>query len=129
MLVPERIEPRHRARFDVRHREDVAKIVCAKERSVGDEPMDVEEPALPPRKLLQIEVELRLDGAEPYRTGLDPAADVRQQIGRVGEREGDAIALKIKPQPTPIAGKVSLTRRSRIIRMYRLPPRLGCNNV
>ena len=91
--------------------------------------MDVEEPALPPRKLLQIEVELRLDGAEPYRTGLDPAADVRQQIGRVGEREGDAIALKIRPQPTPIAGKVSLTRRSRIIRMYRLTPRLGCNNV
>ena len=40
MLVPERIEPRHRARLDVRHGEDVAEIVWAEERPVGDEPVE-----------------------------------------------------------------------------------------
>jgi hypothetical protein len=36
--------------------------------------------ALPPSKLLQIEIELRLEGAEADRAGLDPAADVGEDI-------------------------------------------------
>jgi len=42
--------------------------------------MDVDQPALPPGKLLQIKVELRLDGAEPYRAGLDPVTLPRKSV-------------------------------------------------
>ena len=81
--------------------QDVAEIVRAEERTVGDESVDVHEPALPSRKLLQVEIELRLDGAEPDRAGLDPAADIGQEIGGVGQRKGDAVALEIGPQACP----------------------------
>ena len=46
--------------------------------------MDVDEPALPAGKLLQVEIELRLDGAKPDSASFDPAANVSQEIGGVG---------------------------------------------
>jgi hypothetical protein len=53
--------------------------------------------ALPPGELLQVEVELWLDGAEPDCAGLDPAAEVGQEVGRIGERQDHAVALEIGP--------------------------------
>ena len=62
--------------------------------------MDVS--TLPPCKLLQVEVDLRLEGPEPDRAGLDPAADIGQEVAGVVEGDGDALTFEIGPQPTPI---------------------------
>ena len=129
LLVPERVEPRHRSRFDVRHGQDVAEIVRAEERTVGDESVDVDQPALPSCKLLQVEIELRLDGAERDRAGLDPTADVSKEIGSVGQRKRNAVALEVRPQASPIPRKVRLTCRRWIVRVDRLAPRLGRKHV
>src|SRR2546423_15345629 len=37
--------------------------------------------------------------------GPDPATDIRQKIVGVVERNSDAVAVEIGPQPTPIAGQ------------------------
>jgi len=42
------------------------------------------QPALPAGKLLQVEIELWLDGAKPNSASFDSAADVGQEIGGVG---------------------------------------------
>jgi hypothetical protein len=91
--------------------------------------VDVNESALPSRKLLQVEIELRLNGAEPDRAGLDPTADIGQEISGVGQRKRNAVALEIRPQASPIPRKVRLTRRRWIVRVDRLAPRLGRKHV
>jgi hypothetical protein len=125
LLVPERVKPRHRSRFDIRHGEQVADIVGAEQRTIGDEPVHMDEPALPADKLLQVEVELWLHGAKPDRASLDPTAEVGKEIGRVGERQRDAVALEIRPQPAPITGEVGLACRSRIVRAYAVGQNFG----
>jgi hypothetical protein len=76
--------------------------------------------AVPAGKLLQIEVDLRLEGAEPGRAGLDAAADIGQKIGGVVQRKDDTLALKRGPQPIPIPSQILLTTRGGIIRPLRL---------
>jgi len=87
---------------------------------VGDEAVGVKFAALPSHELLQIEVELRLknpdrDGARP-----DPAADIGQKIVGIVEGEGDAVALEIRAQSTPIAGQGGGRRRWRRFRPVKL---------
>jgi len=91
--------------------------------------VDVDQPTLPSRKLLQVEVELRLDSPEPDRAGLDPAADISQEISGVGERKRNAVAFEIRPQPASITRKVRLTCRRWIVRVDRLAPRCGRKRV
>jgi hypothetical protein len=47
---------------------------------MGDKPVDVDAVTLPPQKLLQVEVDLRLEDSDQDRTVLDPAADIGQEI-------------------------------------------------
>src|ERR1700730_3530056 len=61
LLVPERIEPPDGSCFEIRYRQDVAEIVRTEERTMGDEPVDVDSSTLPPHKLFQIEVDLWLE--------------------------------------------------------------------
>jgi hypothetical protein len=65
---------------------------------------------------LQVEVDLWLKDPDPDRAGLDSAADIGQEIVGVADSKGDAEALKVGPQSTPIAGQVRLARRRRIVR-------------
>src|SRR6476660_560249 len=74
---------------------------------MGDEAVGVEFAALPAEELLQIDVELRLKDSDCDGPGPDPATDIRQKIVGVVERNSDAVAVEIGPQPTPIAGQGS----------------------
>jgi hypothetical protein len=104
LLVPERVEARDRSRLQIRHRQDIAEIVRTEKRTMGDERADVDSPTLPPHEPVQIEIELWLEDPEHDRAGLDPSADVGQEIVGIAESDGDAEALEIGPQPTPIVG-------------------------
>src|SRR5258708_15741576 len=105
LLVPERIEPRDRSGFEVRNRENIIEVGRTEKGSVGDEAVSVKFAALPSQELLQIEIELRLKDSDRDRAGSDPAADVGQKIVGIVEGEGDAVAVEIGPQSTPIAGQ------------------------
>jgi hypothetical protein len=94
VLVPERIKALHRPGLDVRHAEEIAEVVRAEQRTVGDETVDVNAIALQARQFLQVEIKLRLERAEPDRAGFDPAADIGEQIVGIGECERDATIIK-----------------------------------
>jgi hypothetical protein len=106
MLVPERVEPRDRCRLEIRHCQDVAEIVGTERRTIGDQAVDMDSIPLPAQKLLQVEVDLRLEDTDHRSAGLDPAAHIGQEIVGVAEGKGDALALKIRSLATPIARRV-----------------------
>src|SRR5262249_20465009 len=105
LFVPKRIEPRHRSGFEIRNRENIVEIRGTEERPVDDEAVGVKFATLPSQELLQIEIELWLKHPDGDGAGPDPAADIRQKIVGIVEGEGDAVAVEIGPQSTPIAGQ------------------------
>ncbi len=82
--------------------------------------MDVDAVTVPAGKLLQVEIDLGLEGAEPGRAGLDPAGDIGEEIGGVVKGKSDALPLESGPQAIPIAGQILLASRGRIVRALRL---------
>jgi len=68
--------------------------------------MNVNAIALKAQQLLQVEIELRLEGSKAYRPGFNPAADVSQEIVRIGKRETDATTVEKRAQTAPIPGQV-----------------------
>ena len=48
VLVPERVEPRDRSGLEIRHCQNVAEIIRTNERTMGDEPVDMDWVTLPP---------------------------------------------------------------------------------
>src|SRR5262249_39924865 len=105
LLVPKRIEPRDRSGFEVRDRENIVEIRGTEQRPMGDEAVGVKFAALPSHELLQIEGELRLKAPDGDGARSDPATDVGEKIVGIVESEGDAVAVEIGAQSTPIAGQ------------------------
>src|SRR5262245_5389930 len=78
--------------------------------------------ALPARELLQVDVQLRLKDADQHAAGADSATHIREEIVGVAEVEDDALALEVRPQPTPVAGHGGLTGFGLLVRPLRLRP-------
>src|SRR5262249_55612066 len=105
LLVPEGIEPSDRSSLEIRNGENIVEICRTEKRPVGDEAVGVKFATLPSHELLQIEIELRLKHPDRDGAGPDPAAHIGQKIVGIVEGEGDAVAVEIGPQSTPIAGQ------------------------